>query len=102
MKNEGDTFFQAKKDYFEKICNELILASVDLYFEVEINFLESHLFDSDAEANVPDKYGCPAYTTEGTWNIAYGVISIYRTGNVVIHKKVFNADALMRAGQLKR
>ena len=98
LHSEGDNYCQCKKLYFEDICKDLISCYKGLNFNVEINSLESNLFNTKSEAEAPDEYGCPAHTAEGTWNIVYGIISIYRIGNTVTHNKSFNTDALTHAG----
>jgi len=96
LESEGDNYIQCKKIYFEEVCQKLLSNCTGLNFEVEIDSLESNLFDSKTAAEEPDENGCPAYTAEGTWNILYGVISIYRTGNTVTHNKSFKIDGAKR------
>lgn len=98
LTSRGVDFCQSQKCYFENICRSLLSNCQALSFEVEIGTLEKNLFNSDNEANDLDENGCPAYIAEGTWHVLYGVISIYRVGKTVTHKKSFNTDALERAG----
>ncbi len=89
LKSEGATYCQDKKQYFSEFCNNLIPSSSCLKFEVAIETLESNLFNSLTEAEYQDENGYPAYISDGTWNIVYGIISIYRVGKAITHDKLF-------------
>jgi hypothetical protein len=94
LESHGRDYRDCKKAYFSCLCKEIVSCYGDLHFHVDIDILESNLFSSKKEAEAIDEHGCPACTAEGTWNILYGIISIYRFGNTLIQEKPFNISKL--------
>lgn len=92
LKAEGKKFCQDKEKYFKSLTESTLNHSSLFSVDVEVKTLEDNLFVSAHAANHRDEHGCPAYMAEGTWHIAYGVISIYAPRKVVIQNKTFKPD----------
>jgi hypothetical protein len=83
LKEDGKKFCHDKETYFRSAIGSILNQSSSLLVDVEVDTLESNLFDSEISAIENDEHGCPVYVAEGAWHIAYGVISVCSPRRVV-------------------
>jgi hypothetical protein len=82
LRDQGLAFCKAKKAYFEGYLQKLNLPSY-LRTQVLVDTFDDDLYEDDSAAEKPDECGAPAIDMHPPWHLAYGIISMYRVGEVI-------------------
>ena len=92
LNTEGKKYCTQMHKYFEDYLTQLNLPS-NFYKNVLIDTWDSHLYESEAHAlRVDCTCGPSAYEEDPPWHIAFGVISLYRTGDCIVDQKNLSSN----------
>jgi hypothetical protein len=86
LKSDGDDYRRRMSAFFQNEAESIIGPQPGLSVVAEVGSLSENLFATNEAAMAPDENGAPAVEMQGHSHIAYGIISIFKPGEIVVNE----------------